>query len=465
MPRKRWNRKKIIAELKRHRQDRPICHPQLDAAARRYFRSLRAALKVARLPCGKRPPPYNEWSKQLVIQMIRQRTQEGKLLDQTYREDPSLYSAGKRLFGNWSAARNAAGHPHPSREFYTADEVRLRIIELYENELPVTLCSYKELKMRRSVKKHFGSWRRAVESLGLGSELRRMWTDQAVIDAILHRRASGLSLYKTYREDKGLFCAAVCRFGNWHNALKAAGIEAQGRENWSKERIIERLQEIAQTDSRKNVRAIDLNVAIAAQRRFGSLGTALEVARATSLTKRWSKERIVKAIQKRFDEGAPTRIIGFGDIRLALAAKRHFCTWASAVEAAGLADRVPIKKVTPRLTKSEVVNFIKDWCTAGKPLSDILKSNAWLERSARRHFGTWKTAVEAAGFESKRRCWSRDVIVSEIKQRLKENKSLSSADRTNVNLAAAAARHFGSWTAALREAGVSTKPRTSRRSK
>ncbi|MCY2984374.1 MAG: hypothetical protein NTY15_12170, partial [Planctomycetota bacterium] len=57
------------------------------------------------------------------------------------------------------------------REFYTADEVRLRIIDLYENGVALSLKSQNDRKLQRSVKKHFGGWRRAVESLGLGSEL------------------------------------------------------------------------------------------------------------------------------------------------------------------------------------------------------------------------------------------------------------------------------------------------------
>jgi len=278
MPKKRWNEDKVIAELRRHRQGGPRMHPQLDAAARRYFGSVRRALEVAGLPCGKRPPPYLEWSREAVITAIRQRCRAGKGLDSTNREDRPLYSAAKRLFGNWSAARAAAGFPRAQREFYTADEVRLRIIELYEQELPLTLSPQNDLKLRRSVKTHFGGWRRAVESLGLGSELRRVWTDQAVVDAIHHRRAVGLSLYMTHHEDKGLFSAAVSRFGSWPNALKAAGIDARVRERWSKEKVIQRLREISETAPGQNIRHLDSNLAAAAARRFGSLTRALDAA-------------------------------------------------------------------------------------------------------------------------------------------------------------------------------------------
>ncbi len=116
------------------------------------FGSVREALRVAGLPCGKRQPPYFEWSRELVIQAIRQRNKDGKCLESTNKEDPSLYSAGKRLFGNWTAARVAAGFPRPPREYYSADEVQLRIIELYERELPLTYRSHNEEKLKRSAR-------------------------------------------------------------------------------------------------------------------------------------------------------------------------------------------------------------------------------------------------------------------------------------------------------------------------
>jgi len=278
MPRKFWNQEKVIAELKRHRQNGPRMHPQLDAAARRYFGSVREALRIAGLPCGKRQPPYHAWSHAAVIEAIRQRHHEGKSLESVNRDDRLLYSAGKRLFGNWSAARAAAGFPRPPREYYSADEVRLRIIDLYEQEQPLTFKAHQDAKLRRSVKRHFGGWRRAVESLGLGSELRRTWTEQAVIDAILHRRASGLSLYTTHKEDKGLFCAAVKLFGSWHNALQAVGIDARVRERWSEEKVIARLRQHALTTPLKDIRKIDTNLVYAAARRFGSIENAMQAA-------------------------------------------------------------------------------------------------------------------------------------------------------------------------------------------
>jgi hypothetical protein len=284
MQKRFWTPAIVIEELKRTRCNGPRANRKLDDAARRCFGSVRAALNEAGLPCGRPQWRKNDWSKDKVVEAIRKRHRNGENLLLTNREDRALYEAAKKCHGSWTDALAASGFPVPPREFYTADEVRLRIIELYEQELPLTFNSHKDVKLQRSAKKHFGGWRRAVESLGLGSELRRRWTDQAVIDAILHRRALGLdlSLSVTRKEDSGLFGAAVNHFGTWHNALQAAGIEARVRQRWSKEKVVERLREHAVTIPLKNICKIDPNLARAAVRRFGSMDKAMEAAGLTS---------------------------------------------------------------------------------------------------------------------------------------------------------------------------------------
>lgn len=462
MPKQVWTKEKVIADLKRFRKDGPRMNLKLDEAAKRYFGSVRAALKAAGLPCGKRPPPYHSWSKELVIDAICQRDREGKSLDSINRDDPSLYAAGKRLFGNWTAARKVAGFPSVEPDFYTADEVQLRMIELYERELPLTFGSHRDFKLQRSAKKHFGGWKKAAKSLGLDRETRRTWTDQAVIDGIHLRRASGKNLFTTHKEDKALFCAAVARFGNWHNALKAAGMDRPTRERWSEERIIERLQELAAASDVKSVSRADRNLRHAAWRRFGSLEKAIEIAGAMTLSKRWTKERVIQSIHSRFAEVGPIPIAGLGDHRLSNLAWKYFGSWDDAVKAAGLADRIPVRVPPKRLSRGVVIRIIQQGHAAGISLPNLAKQEPGLASSARKHFGQWRRAVEAAGLEPSHRIWSREMIIAEIEQRLSGGRSLRSGDRANIRVSAAAARHFGSWTAALQAAGVPTKPRKAR---
>jgi hypothetical protein len=132
--------------------------------------------------------------------------------------------------------------------------------------------------LRRSCKKHFGGWRKAVESLGLESELRRMWTPQKVIEAIIRRRAEGYDLHATRHEDHGLLAAATVRFGSWNKALVAAGIDAVLREQWTEEKVLTRIRQLIQEIPIKRFRSFDSKLTSAAERRFGSIRKAVEVA-------------------------------------------------------------------------------------------------------------------------------------------------------------------------------------------
>jgi hypothetical protein len=150
---------------------------------------------------------------------------------------------------------------------------------------------------------------------------------------------------------------------------------------------------------------------------------------------------------------------GLGDKNLSSVAWKYFGSWGEAVKAAGLADQIPVRRLRKRWSREDVLNTIREGHASGVKLSKLRKQKLGIENGARRHFGQWRRAIEAAGLEPTRRIWSRELIISEILKRRDEGKSLSSGNRHNINLNAAAGRHFGSWTAALQAAGVLSKPR------
>lgn len=463
MGRRKWTKDKVIAELKRVRANGPVMDTCLDAAAKRHFGSVRAALKVAGLPCGKREPPYFEWTKESVIEAIGIRGNQGKNLDSIHRDEPSLYAAGKRFFGTWTQARSQAGFPKEVSEFYSADEVQLRMIELYEKGLPLIYSSHRDPKLVRSAKKHFQNWRNAAKLLGLESEVRRKWTDQGVIEAIQHRRASGDDLFATHREDKALFGAAVARFGNWQNALLASGILRKQRERWTKERVVQKLRELAATGYEGPVSHADFNLQIAAARVFGTIGNALEAAGTPQLTSKWSRKRIVYEIKDGFSQGKPLNLKGLGCLKLGNAAIHHFGSWQKAVEAAGLGDRLKIKIPARTWTKQEIISAIQDGHSKRMTSREIARSSPSIERYAKRLFGGWREAYLAAGIEPKRRSWTSELILDEIKIRISTGHSLQSNHPNNINLQAAASRYFGSWVNAVDLARKSYKQNKSRR--
>lgn len=203
---------------------------------------------------------------------------------------------------------------------------------------------------------------------------------------------------------------------------------------------------------------------IAAARRKGKWSGGMPLLGIVASPRRWTNDRVIAEIQERYVQGEPKHIQGLGDIRLALAAKRRFGSWASAVAAAGLADRIPIAKPLRRWTRKQVIESIQRAVQEGITLNQISSSDQGLYNAAKTHFGSWRAAVRAAGLPTTRQQWTKASILAGILARHQRGSALSSGHPDNINLAAAASRYFGSWTAALAAAGVKSTPTPRRRS-
>jgi hypothetical protein len=137
--------------------------------------------------------------------------------------------------------------------------------------------------------------------------------------------------------------------------------------------------------------------------------------------------------------------------------RRHFGSWRRAVEAAGF-------ECSRRRWSQGVILFeIKRRIANGSSLHSNDPNNINLAAAAARHFGSWQVALKAAGYGRLRRQWSQELVLAEIKQRLETGASLRSDEPANTKLAGAATRHFGSWNAARQAAGQDIKPRKSRK--
>ncbi|TWU39375.1 hypothetical protein [Novipirellula artificiosorum] len=458
--RERWSRKRILCELKERHEGKIVDDSKLVCAAIRHFGSIRKALAAAGLPCKTKPPAHPDWTRQTAINAIRKYVEDGHNIRLTRRKDPELYAAAKRLFGNWRVARSAAGFPFQAKVTYSEAEVKRRIMRLHREGQSLSNMRDRDFDLHRSAYRWFGSWGEAVRSVGLEWTMHRRWSKRKVIEAIRKRNAQGHVLCRTWREEKSLFRAAVNWFGNWGTALEAAGFEPIHRERWTQQRVIERLKAWRERSTDTSLCESEPNLADAAIRFFGGLDKAFEEADIEPSPRYWTDVRVIAEIQERYVNGKPKHIQGLGDIRLANAAKRRFGSWAKAVKAAGLADRIPISKPLKRWTRQKVIEAIILARSEGIRLTGISKSDQSLYNAAKTHFGTWHAAMIAAGIPPSRRQWSKRVIIQEIQQRQRDGQSLVCRHPDNTNMAAAAQRHFGSWTAALSAAGIQTKQTT-----
>lgn len=94
--------------------------------------------------------------------------------------------------------------------------------------------------------------------------------------------------------------------------------------------------------------------------------------------------------------------------------------------------------------------------------SGMSRENLALLRAAVRHFGRWQAAVEFAGLNyddiRKYKVWSKECMVERIRELHSQGEDLSWGHVCQLDPALAAAathqHHFGSWRAALEEAGL-----------
>lgn len=122
-------------------------------------------------------------------------------------------------------------------------------------------------------------------------------------------------------------------------------------------------------------------------------------------------------------------------------------------------------------TKDEVLQAIRERFEAKKPLNymSVVAEDEALTGAARRYFGSWGKALEAAGFnydEIKKAAransvvlppgsWSAEVIIAEIRKRANAGLSLAAhvTQKEDSRLYAASVYTFGSWGKAVEAAG------------
>lgn len=189
----------------------------------------------------------------------------------------------------------------------------------------------------------------------------------------------------------------------------------------------------------------------------------------------WDKNSIIRAIRQLAAEGkslAPKHI-RIEDQRLFGAAAYHFGSWGKAVEAAGInyqavleqskEQTIAARKPRGYWDRAKVLAAIQARLEDGKPLSSLAVQldDGPLVAAAVRYLGSWEQAVEEATGLSYKDIrlydeWDKEKILKEIRERYRLGKTLrGSAVLRHANALYNAARiHFGSWRAAIEEAGL-----------
>jgi hypothetical protein len=181
---------------------------------------------------------------------------------------------------------------------------------------------------------YFGGRRKALLAAGFPSPELRHWTKGIVVEAIRHRHQQGLPMINVGRWDSALLSAAHRHYGSWTKAMAAAGLESCQRK-WSEQRMLAWVRSWYRLPKDQRPKR-DVNLYAATLRRFGNARSAMLAAGIDPDQNKWSEQRVIDAIQDRYVKGLPMKYVRCEDLALISAAKRFFGSWHKAMQAAGV---------------------------------------------------------------------------------------------------------------------------------
>ena len=284
--------------------------------------------------------------------------------------------------------------------------------------------------------------------------------------------------YSAVRRTHGRLLAHACKqFGSWNAALQAAGLDPEKICRcplWSKKEICRQLRDLHAKRLFPDIRTLSLKYSKlywACCRHFGGGLAALQAAGINyeqllgEHPRRWTKTRIIAEIQRRDEEGKTLQlsVILRKEPRLkryCYAARYQFGTWHQALRAAGLRLDV-VRNRQRKWPSARILQEIRCRHVAGKLLNTdrMLREDLALHTAGRRHFGTWKKAVEKAGINYNQYVrgglygWTRAKTQRALRDRLVNNRdSRKKIQNQAPSLYRAAMHYFHTWEGAVRKA-------------
>lgn len=177
------------------------------------------------------------------------------------------------------------------------------------------------------------------------------------------------------------------------------------------------------------------------------------------MSNRWTRERIIRHILECEAEGRSLTTGRKGvDHRLYNAARRTFGSWRNAIVAAGIAPERVLS--WERWSPAKILAKIRLISRRNRPLSVMEMDQRYgnVVSAARRHFGSWSKAVQAAGVDPTKLKrvvpWNRERVLEAILTRALRSEPLVARLVDPRSLVEAGHRFFGGWQSAVSAAGL-----------
>jgi len=181
--------------------------------------------------------------------------------------------------------------------------------------------------------------------------------------------------------------------------------------------------------------------------------------------RKWSKQVIGEEIVRMHAAGEDLNYASIAENQVALlrAATRYFGSWRTAVEFSGL-NYEDIRKYK-MWTRERIIVRIQELSAEGKDLSwrhvsTQIDPQLAAAATKRKHFGSWRNAIQAAGLKygdiRRYREWDEQAVLERLKELHAQGKDLNakSVEELDITLITAARRRFDSWDKALTAAGL-----------
>ena len=329
----------------------------------------------------------------------------------------------------------------------------------------------------------FGSYARAVKAAGLDyaaichSHPNR-WSKAEIIRQLRARKGKPLNQAAMEREMPALVMATYRYFGNYRKALRAAGfdyaaVRVRPRRIWNSRRVVGELKKVRKAKAglwQNEIKRTRPDLLHAAQRYFGSYPRAakaagIDTAAVHSPTFRfWSPPNVIAELQRmhrRRERLNPTHLREHRS-GLMRASTVQFGSYRKAVAAAGIAYESIARTIARRMPPAEVVARLKALFEGGKDIRYVAmeRNEPRLLDAARGRFGSYRSAVEAAGIAypplKPIKHWTEPLILHTLHDlnRLGVDLRYSYMKRRYLPLYEAARYFFGFYTNAVREAGI-----------
>jgi hypothetical protein len=374
----------------------------------------RAAPVVHSRAYGKRLP-----SREMVLRQLRELGAQGiRRRREIALHAPSLLEAALGHFGTLPRARRAAGLPRVALgrpKKWTRELLAAELRRLHSDGVPITTPELYRLRRfdllnaaRQLVGGIPGARRiaRVPDPLPQGRASNDGWDAKGVIAEILDRHAEGEPLAYS-RVPQALRRAGDNYYGSWQAAIERAGLDYGSirlrRAGRDPDELLGELRQLAQDrPEATRVEIYSLPIAQSVKYSFGSLEAGLRAAGLVGwprLEHQRTPDRTVtvEMVRARHAMGRPMTpsSVHKADARLYRAARRHFGSWDRAVEAAGL----PIQRGWPRWSKERVVAELRQLHGTEAKMSpgSIQRRAPRLYVAARKYFGGVHEAAAAAG--------------------------------------------------------------------